>query len=101
MVELIKLTEDPAQMIVEAPETAITTTEADEVSPEASQVGFGPGETFTVRELLYGLMLPSGNDAAEAKAFHVDTLPKELVFDHGTIVADYLAYKRTGKRRKI
>ncbi len=51
-----------------APETAITTTEADEVSPEASQVGFGPGETFTVRELLYGLMLPSGNDAAEALA---------------------------------
>src|SRR5688572_29517911 len=39
-----------------APETAITTTEADEVSPEASQVGLGPGETFTVRELLYGLM---------------------------------------------
>lgn len=51
-----------------APETAITTTDADEVSPEASQVGFGPGETFTVRELLYGLMLPSGNDAAEALA---------------------------------
>lgn len=51
-----------------APETAITTTEADEVSPEASQVGFGPGETFTVRELLYGLMLPSGNDAAQALA---------------------------------
>lgn len=51
-----------------APETAITTTEDDMVSSEASQVGFGPGETFTVRELLYGLMLPSGNDAAEALA---------------------------------
>lgn len=51
-----------------APETEITTSEADMVSPEASQVGFGPGETFTVRELLYGLMLPSGNDAAEALA---------------------------------
>src|SRR5215212_9086634 len=51
-----------------APETAITTSDADMVSPEASQVGFGPGETFTVRELLYGLMLPSGNDAAEALA---------------------------------
>jgi D-alanyl-D-alanine carboxypeptidase (penicillin-binding protein 5/6) len=51
-----------------APETAITTSDADMVSPEASQVGFGPGETFTVRELLYGMMLPSGNDAAEALA---------------------------------
>ncbi len=51
-----------------APETPITTAEDDMVSPEASQVGFGPGETFTVRELLYGLMLPSGNDAAEALA---------------------------------
>lgn len=51
-----------------APETAITTTDDDLVSSEASQVGFGPGETFTVRELLYGLMLPSGNDAAEALA---------------------------------
>src|SRR3712207_957546 len=51
-----------------SPETAITTSDADMVSPEASQVGFGPGETFTVRELLYGLMLPSGNDAAEALA---------------------------------
>lgn len=51
-----------------APEAAITTTDDDMVSSEASQVGFGPGETFTVRELLYGLMLPSGNDAAEALA---------------------------------
>lgn len=51
-----------------APETSITTTDADMVSSEASQVGFGPGESFTVRELLYGLMLPSGNDAAQALA---------------------------------
>ena len=51
-----------------APETSITTTDADMVSSEASQVGFGPDETFTVRELLYGLMLPSGNDAAQALA---------------------------------
>lgn len=46
----------------------ITTSEADMVSDEASQVGFGPGETFTVEELLYGMMLPSGNDAARALA---------------------------------
>jgi 8-oxo-dGTP diphosphatase len=45
---------------------------------------------------------PHGSDdAAEARAFPLDQLPAELVFDHGTIVADYLAYKRAGKRRKI
>jgi 8-oxo-dGTP diphosphatase len=43
-----------------------------------------------------------GDDAQEAKAFTVDTLPLgELVFDHALIVSDYLTYKRTGKRRKI
>jgi len=45
---------------------------------------------------------PSGSDdAAEARAFTLDTLPRELAFDHSTIIADYVAYKRTGKRRKI
>jgi 8-oxo-dGTP diphosphatase len=45
---------------------------------------------------------PQGaDDAAEARAFSVDSLPQELCFDHGTILADYLAYKRTGQRRKI
>jgi D-alanyl-D-alanine carboxypeptidase len=50
------------------PGVEITTSEADLVSEFASQVGFGPGETFTVEELLYGMMLPSGNDAARALA---------------------------------
>ena len=45
---------------------------------------------------------PQGaDDAAEARAFPVNALPQDLCFDHGTIVADYLAYKRTGQRRKI
>ena len=45
---------------------------------------------------------PRGSDdACEAKGFTVGELPAELCFDHATIVADYLAYKRTGKRRKI
>jgi 8-oxo-dGTP diphosphatase len=42
------------------------------------------------------------DDAAEARAFPLDGLPQqELCFDHGTILSDYLAYKRTGQRRKI
>jgi 8-oxo-dGTP diphosphatase len=42
-----------------------------------------------------------GDDAAEARAFKHDEIPKDLCFDHGTIVSDYLTYRRTGKRRKI
>lgn len=45
---------------------------------------------------------PSGSDDAEdAKAFTLDQLPRELCFDHGMILSDYVTYKRTGKRRKI
>lgn len=34
----------------------------------ASKIGIKPGETYTVRELLYALLLSSGNDAARALA---------------------------------
>ena len=34
-------------------------------------MGLEPGDEFTLRDLLYGLMLPSGNDAALAIARHV------------------------------
>ena len=50
------------------PDTPVITSESDLVSEFASQVGFAPGEAFTVEELLYGMMLPSGNDAARALA---------------------------------
>jgi 8-oxo-dGTP diphosphatase len=42
-----------------------------------------------------------GDDAAEARAFPLDALPKNLCFDHDTILQDYLLYRRTGRRRKI
>jgi 8-oxo-dGTP diphosphatase len=42
-----------------------------------------------------------GDDAAEARGFPVDALPTELCFDHGTILQDYLLYRRTGRRRRI
>src|SRR5215210_857195 len=50
------------------PDAQVTASESDLVSEFASQVGFAPGEQFTVEELLYGMMLPSGNDAARALA---------------------------------
>src|SRR5215204_2580133 len=50
------------------PDAPVITSESDLVSEFASQVGFSPGEQFTVEELLYGMMLPSGNDAARALA---------------------------------
>jgi D-alanyl-D-alanine carboxypeptidase (penicillin-binding protein 5/6) len=37
---------------------------------EGSTAGLEPGETVSVRELMYGLLLPSGNDASVALAEH-------------------------------
>jgi D-alanyl-D-alanine carboxypeptidase (penicillin-binding protein 5/6) len=37
----------------------------------SSVMGIEPGDRFSVRDLLYGLMLPSGNDAALALGRHV------------------------------
>ena len=42
-----------------------------------------------------------GDDAAEAQVFTEDSLPQELAFDHGQILADYFDYKRTGRRPKL
>lgn len=39
-----------------------------------------------------------GDDASQAVVCRPDALPGPLVFDHGTIVADYLAYKQRGVR---
>ena len=41
------------------------------------------------------------DDAEEARATPLDALPEELCFDHGTILADYLRYRRQGVRRKL
>ena len=40
----------------------------------------------------------SGDDAAEVLVCAPDALPGPLVFDHGVIVADYLAYRSSGQR---
>jgi D-alanyl-D-alanine carboxypeptidase (penicillin-binding protein 5/6) len=49
-------------------DTPITTNSSDLFGADSTTMGFGPGETFTLNELLYGMMLPSGNDAAHAIA---------------------------------
>ncbi len=38
---------------------------------DATVMGIEPGERYSVRDLLYGMLLPSGNDAAIALAEHV------------------------------
>ncbi len=39
-----------------------------------------------------------GDDAAQCLVCRPDELPAALVFDHATIVADYLHYRATGQR---
>lgn len=42
---------------------------------------------------------PTGaDDAAEARAFPADSLPEPMAFDHARIVADFLKYRRTGRK---
>ncbi|HVK72941.1 MAG TPA: NUDIX hydrolase [Kofleriaceae bacterium] len=38
------------------------------------------------------------DDAARAAVFALDALPSPIVFDHARILADYAAYRATGKR---
>jgi 8-oxo-dGTP diphosphatase len=50
------------------------------------------GHTVTVVFVARAEGTPSGaDDAAEARAFPRDQLPEPLAFDHGKILADYLA----------
>jgi serine-type D-Ala-D-Ala carboxypeptidase (penicillin-binding protein 5/6) len=42
----------------------VTQAELNQVPPDASSANLVAGETLTLKELLYGLMLPSGDDAA-------------------------------------
>jgi D-alanyl-D-alanine carboxypeptidase len=42
------------------------------VTTDSTTMGLEPGQQLSVRDLLYGLLLPSGNDAAIAIAEHVE-----------------------------
>ncbi|MCC7022010.1 MAG: D-alanyl-D-alanine carboxypeptidase [Thermomicrobiales bacterium] len=50
---------------------AIEIIDADLVDPEQSQVGLVAGDTLSARDLLFGVLIPSGNDATLALARHV------------------------------
>lgn len=39
----------------------------------------------------------AGDDAAAAHVFSVHALPDELAFDHAEVLADYLAYRASGR----
>lgn len=54
----------------------ITIEESDLVSPEESQVGLQAGDELSARDLLRGMLIPSGNDATRAMA---RTIGKEVV----------------------
>lgn len=49
------------------PDQVVVATQAD-ADQDGSRVGLGPGGRYTVRQLLTGLLLSSGNDAAHALA---------------------------------
>ncbi len=52
----------PSELVTVAPEAS---------GVEGSSIYLAPGETITMEELLYGLMIASGNDAACAIAIHI------------------------------
>ena len=55
--------------------------------PGSSVMGLLPGDCFPVRDLLYGLMLPSGNDAALAIGRHLAGSDEAFVAGMNTLVA--------------
>ena len=59
---------DPSDVVTVGNEVLGTKTTFTKYS---SLMGLTPGETVTLNDLLYGLMMVSGNDAAEAIAVHV------------------------------
>lgn len=64
------------QALAMAPlDTPVRTEDSDLRAPEGEYfgssgtvMGFGAGETYTLEDMLYGMLLPSGNDAANAIA---------------------------------
>ena len=45
--------------------------------------------------------LKGRDDARKAAVFTADTLPPQIAFDHGKILADYLEYLKSGKKPSV
>lgn len=73
-------------------ELTVTKEELDMVEPYSSVADLVAGETLTVEQLIYALMLPSGNDASKVLA--VNTGKKILANDQATNSDAYNAFIR-------
>jgi D-alanyl-D-alanine carboxypeptidase (penicillin-binding protein 5/6) len=62
MTVLVALDKEPLEQTVTVPDSAVDN------DPDHTTMGLAAGEQVTVRELLYGVFLVSGNDAAETLA---------------------------------
>jgi len=51
--------------------------EVNEIAWDSSRANLRPGDTLSLRDLLYGMMLASGNDAAYATAVHIARIHSE------------------------
>ena len=65
--------------------------EDDLVSPEESQVGLQAADRLTVRDLLFGMLIPSGNDATLALARHVGASALDEPVSHERAVEEFVA----------
>jgi 8-oxo-dGTP diphosphatase len=45
-----------------------------------------------------GAVPEGGDDAAQARVFGLDALPEEIAFDHRQVIADYVAFRKGGRR---
>lgn len=60
-------------------DTVTVSKNAVSVPSDSSVAGLREGDTLLLKDLLYGLMLPSGNDAAVAVAEHISGTTKDFV----------------------
>ncbi len=58
-----------------SPDAPMTTNESDVFDASSTTMGLSGGETLTFEDLLYGMLLPSGNDAAHALARNLGYQP--------------------------
>jgi D-alanyl-D-alanine carboxypeptidase (penicillin-binding protein 5/6) len=65
--------------------------EGDLVSPEESQVGLQAGDRLSVRDLLFGMLIPSGNDATLALARHVGAASLDATPSPEQAVAEFVS----------